>query len=107
MKLSPIESHPIENCYEFEFKCPLMMENLRPVDGSAKLLFCDQCTNVVKIVTTMEEMEWECAQGNCVTFLEPERAASFISNETDPIKPRRLNCAIVGDPGVGKTAITR
>mmetsp|Transcript_10838 Transcript_10838/g.13380 ORF Transcript_10838/g.13380 Transcript_10838/m.13380 type:complete len:420 (-) Transcript_10838:17-1276(-) len=108
--LLPIESHPIENCYEFEFKCPLMMENLRPLEGTTDTLVCEQCSNLVKVVTTMEEMEWECAQGNCITFIEPERAASLLPTSTadvNPIERKKLNCVVVGDPKVGKSSITR
>ena len=32
--IAPIEGHPIENCFEFEFKCPLLLEHLKRIPGS-------------------------------------------------------------------------
>jgi len=64
------DSHPIENC-EFQFKCPLLWEDLVPAieDGSR---FCDKCVRHVKWVSSQEELDEAARQGQCVAFGAPQ-----------------------------------
>ena len=108
MSLKPIEAHPIENCPEFEFKCPLMMENLIVIDEKAKMLYCGECKNVVTVVDTVEQLEWEVAQGHCVSFYQPEPLDSEFEQILDINgEIPKFKCVVVGDAGVGKTTIIR
>ena len=76
------------------------MENLSPIKGKSNQLFCHQCKNVVKIVSTREELEWECAEGNCVSFTD-------YSPEIQTLPSEPINVLVVGDSGVGKTTFVR
>ena len=102
----PLESHPIVNC-DFEFQCPLLMENLQTIEGIPNLLYCDQCDSSVSVVSTAEDLEWETALGNCVTFTSPE-AIPTISDEIRNASEKYVcNIIVVGDKGIGKTTFIR
>ena len=102
----PLESHPIVNC-DFEFQCPLLMENLQTIEGQPNLLYCDQCNRSVSIVSTAEDLEWETALGNCVSFVSPKENPTISDEIENSTEKYVCNIIVVGNPGVGKTTFIR
>lgn len=67
---------------EFEFKCPLMFEQLKPVD--AHTAHCHVCDSDVHVATTIEEYEEHRAQNHCISFRPPRTPGSLMPPPVPP-----------------------
>jgi len=56
----------IENCYEWEFLCPIASNQLHHVDNTTD--FCSHCNKSVYIVSTPSDLELKVLAGQCVTI---------------------------------------
>jgi len=73
IKKSPSGGHPIENC-EFEFLCPMVVENMKKTWAADGTVFCDQCQKKVHKVETKEELQKASELGQCIAFyVRPRR----------------------------------
>eukprot|EP01113_Clastostelium_recurvatum_P016174 TRINITY_DN191_c3_g1_i3.p1 TRINITY_DN191_c3_g1~~TRINITY_DN191_c3_g1_i3.p1 ORF type:complete len:280 (-),score=66.88 TRINITY_DN191_c3_g1_i3:129-860(-) len=59
---------PIENCLEWEFKCPIAYERLQNRNPFEPRRFCDVCKRDVQMVRTVQDLEQKVRQGECVTL---------------------------------------
>lgn len=77
-------SEKIINC-EFEFKCPLHWNDLRPLeDGSVK--FCESCQKNVHFARTQDEVNELAAEGKCVAF-DVDKKRIFRTGQSIEIYP--------------------
>jgi len=87
------EPHPIENCFQWEFKCPILLEELTRT-GDQKIDFCNRCGENVYLVTTPEELAEKVAEKKCVAI---DIGGSEISRRVAERKerPRRMMGKVV------------
>eukprot|EP00698_Gefionella_okellyi_P003410 TRINITY_DN13192_c0_g1_i1.p1 TRINITY_DN13192_c0_g1~~TRINITY_DN13192_c0_g1_i1.p1 ORF type:complete len:204 (-),score=12.95 TRINITY_DN13192_c0_g1_i1:177-746(-) len=67
--------HPIVNCLEWKFKCPLLLEDLEDF-GDSKSRFCNSCKQNVYICENDEEVAMNVRAGHCVAYRPQEDCAA-------------------------------